>query len=96
MLKIFLFKVCLISNSLLCGLIFWVGGWAYACTDVLGRYVFCVRVGTLGYFAANPVGFRFYSVGGLVVGSAPQALIIVSGCNKCIIRKKDKKKYVVV
>ena len=48
------------------------------------------------YFAANPVGFRFYSVGGLVVGSAPQALIIVSGCNKCIIRKKDKKKYVVV
>ena len=60
------------------------------------RYVFCVRVGTLGYFAANPVGFIFYSVGGLVVGSAPQALIIVSGCNKCIIRKKDKKKYVVV
>ena len=66
MLKIFLFKVCLISNSLLCGLIFWVDGWAYACTNVLGRYVFCVRVGTLGYFAANPVGFRFYSVGGLV------------------------------
>ena len=95
MLKIFLFKV-LISNSLCCGLIFWESGWVGLCMYRWVRYVICVRVGTLGLFAANPVGFRFYSVGGLVVGSAPQALIIVSGCNKCIIRKKDKKKYVVV
>lgn len=72
-----------------------MGGWAYACTDGLDM-LFALGWVPWVYFAANPVGFRFYSVGGLVVGSAPQALIIVSGCNKCIIRKKDKKKYVVV
>ena len=39
------------------------------------------------YFAANPVGFRYYSVGGWVSSSS---LIIVSGCNVLLERKIRK------
>ena len=38
------------------------------------------------YFAANLIGFRFYSAG----GSAPQALINVSGCYVLLERKIRK------
>jgi hypothetical protein len=59
-------------------------GGGHACTDVLDMF-FALGWGPLVYFAANPLGFRFYSVG----GSAPQVLT-VSGCNVLLERKIKK------
>jgi len=52
------------------------------------RYVFCVRVGTLGFFLL-PIPLDLDSTR-WEGGSAPQALIIVSGCNVLLERKIRK------
>ena len=66
-----------------------LGGWAYACTDGLDMF-FALGWGPWVYFAANPVGFRFYSVGGLVGQLLKHSTLFLVVINVLLERKIRK------
>ena len=66
-----------------------LGGWVYACTDWLDM-LFALGWGPWVYFAANPVGFRFYSVGGLVGQLLKHSTLFLVVINVLLERKIRK------